>query len=473
MLNSTKITKLKNFIVCEKLIYICVTQHIYLFLLYIAMDQSNDYIDDLIKNGGKVYIVGGAIRNYLYNCFHNKTILTKDYDFIICNLEEEQIISILKNYGTIKEVGQSFGIILFTPINTTESIEFALPRTEISTGSGYKDFEIIPDPFLPLEEDFSRRDSTINAIGFQIFSLYDITKLDSKKNKDFELSMFIDPYDGITDIKNKIWKAVGDPYKRFLEDPTRIMRAFRQSGELELEIEENTYSAIQHHYLLMKSLIPQSYVRLFNELIRLTYSKNCGKIILNMYDLSILNFLGIFNKLEHNQLNILNETYGILKFAIILKPESIDNIKKWIIDRQILATNNFSKNDFHILISINNYAEKIIEILNENIDAKYELLKIREQIYKIGKQNSDDILNNVLKYINITHDIDMAILNELKMYPLSTDQLAVNGNDIMNICNIKGEKIGKLKSEMLDNIYLNKLENCKNDLCSYLEQCSL
>ena len=149
------------------------------------MNSSQDYISKLCDVGGEVYVVGGANRNYLTNCIHNKNIPIKDFDFLVRNLEATVIIEVLKKIGSVKEVGRAFGIILFTieTVNgTKDSIEFALPRTEVSTGSGYRDFIITPDPYLELKDDFSRRDATINAIGFRVYSIDDLLLFDHTHN---------------------------------------------------------------------------------------------------------------------------------------------------------------------------------------------------------------------------------------------------------------------------------------------------
>jgi tRNA nucleotidyltransferase (CCA-adding enzyme) len=123
---------------------------------------------------------------------------------LVCGLQQEEIIGALLEFGKIKEVGHAFCIILFTPNDTKENIEFTLPRTEISTGPGYRDFIITPDLYLNLEDDFSRRDATINAIGFQIYSINNIALLDHNKNTELDFTRFVYPFDCISDIRNKI-----------------------------------------------------------------------------------------------------------------------------------------------------------------------------------------------------------------------------------------------------------------------------
>lgn len=439
--------------------------------------QQSDYVSKLCDIGGKVYIVGGANRNYLFNCIHKTDKLSKDFDYLICGLQQEEIINVLTEFGKVKEVGQAFGIILFTPNDTKENIEFALPRTEISTGPGYRDFIITPDPFLPIEDDFSRRDSPINAIGFQIYSIADIDLLDHNKNPEPEFSRFIDPFGGISDISNKIWRSIGDPYKRFLEDPTRIMRAFRQSGELDLEIEANTLKGIGEHYDVMKALIPDSYVRLYNELLKLVKVKTSGKFLMIMSELGILKFLGIDNKINTDLIETLNKSNFIIKLALMIQPDHMDiPIKKWIHDRQILATTNFKQSDLHILIAIQTFTTEIKDMIETECCVEmliFRLLKIREQIYKYAKFDSTDVIEQVLQYVKITHGIGINIkfmLADFDKYIMSTDQLVLSGDIIQERWGLKGKQIGQIKGMILDEIFNGKLLNEKEQLISYVNK---
>ena len=78
-----------------------------------------------------------------------------------------------------------------------------------------------------LEEDLSRRDFTMNAIGFDA--------LDGR---------LTDPFDGRGDLGRRVIRAVGDPVARFREDGLRPIRAVRQAAQLEFEIEAPTREAI-------------------------------------------------------------------------------------------------------------------------------------------------------------------------------------------------------------------------------------
>ena len=139
----------------------------------------------------KTYLVGGAVRDELLNYpFHEK-------DWVVVGATVDDMLS-----AGYQQVGKDFPVFLHP--KTKE--EHALARTERKTAAGYKGFEVHASPEVTLEEDLIRRDLTINAIA-----------------KD-ENGEFIDPYNGINDINNKILRHVSDA---FAEDPVRILRIAR------------------------------------------------------------------------------------------------------------------------------------------------------------------------------------------------------------------------------------------------------
>ncbi len=153
---------------------------------------------DIETAGGKIYSVGGAVRDTMLNKE------SKDLDLLITGLPLEDIETILSKYGRVDNVGKSFGVIKFNNPETGE-LDIAIPRTEKANGEGgYKGFEVTSDHTLPIEADLSRRDYTLNAIA-----------------KDSN-GQIIDPYNGTEDIKNKIIRMVNP--QAFAEDPLRLLR---------------------------------------------------------------------------------------------------------------------------------------------------------------------------------------------------------------------------------------------------------
>lgn len=182
-------------------------------------EPQMQFLKDLSQQG-KVFLVGGAIRDWMLSRE------TKDFDFLVTNLKPEQVDSILQQFGKNKAVeSRSFGVFKFQPHGSRALYDIALPRKDRWTGLGYKD--IAPQFGVPLEEDLSRRDFTMNAMALG---------LDGK---------LIDPFSGQRDLEKKIIRAVGEAKKRFEEDPSRILRGVRFACELGFEIEEETFTAMQ------------------------------------------------------------------------------------------------------------------------------------------------------------------------------------------------------------------------------------
>lgn len=166
----------------------------------------------------RVYLVGGCVRDALIG----REI--KDIDIVIGGVPLKKIETLLRSYGAVNAVGRTFGVLKFTPRTAMKNtstvsnvIDIALPRTEHSvhhTGH-YRDFAVKSDWRLPIQDDLSRRDFTINAIAFDCIE---------KK--------FIDPFGGIGDIRKEVMRCVGLPADRFAEDYSRMLRALRFSCQL-------------------------------------------------------------------------------------------------------------------------------------------------------------------------------------------------------------------------------------------------
>lgn len=139
----------------------------------------------------QVYLVGGAVRDKLLN-----RIVT-ERDWVVVGATAKQLTQ--RGYT---QVGKDFPVFLHP--KTQE--EYALARTERKTGSGYTGFSCHAAPNVTLEEDLLRRDLTINAMA---------------ESADGQL---IDPYNGLTDLKNRVLRHVSPAFR---EDPLRIFRVAR------------------------------------------------------------------------------------------------------------------------------------------------------------------------------------------------------------------------------------------------------
>lgn len=139
----------------------------------------------------KIYTVGGAVRDALLG------LPVKDHDHVVVGATPDQMLR--KGF---RPVGKDFPVFL----HPTTQEEYALARTERKTAPGYRGFVFHAAPDVSLEDDLVRRDLTINAIAQD------------------EHGVLTDPFGGVDDIKNKVFRHVSDA---FGEDPVRILRLAR------------------------------------------------------------------------------------------------------------------------------------------------------------------------------------------------------------------------------------------------------
>jgi tRNA nucleotidyltransferase (CCA-adding enzyme) len=165
-----------------------------------------------VKNTLKqVYLVGGAVRDLLLN------VKSKDNDYVVIGETPEA----MEARGFIP-IGSDFPVYLHP--KTKE--EYALGRTERKSGKGYTGFVVDASPSVTLEDDLARRDLTINAMA-----------LDENDN-------IIDPFNGQTDLKNKVLRHTT---AAFVEDPVRVLRIARFLARYgsQWSIHPSTYTLMQ------------------------------------------------------------------------------------------------------------------------------------------------------------------------------------------------------------------------------------
>jgi len=82
---------------------------------------------------------------------------------------------------------------------------------------------------------------------------------------------FIDPFDGINDLKNKIIRTPLDPDRTFSDDPLRMMRAIRFASQLNFTIEEKTFKSISVNADRIKIVSKERIITEINKIIMCTH----------------------------------------------------------------------------------------------------------------------------------------------------------------------------------------------------------
>ncbi len=194
--------------------------------------------------GAELYEVGGTIRDQLLG------IESKDRDFLVTHLPMDKLRALLATHGQVNMVGKFFGVVKFTPHDEpTQTHDLALPRKEISTGVGHRDFTVEFDHTLPVEIDLARRDFTINAMARHVVT-----------------GALIDPFGGARDLQTRTLRQVFP--QAFAEDPLRLLRAIQFAARFDLTIEPDTAAALHEHAALITTISAERIIEEIGKLFR-------------------------------------------------------------------------------------------------------------------------------------------------------------------------------------------------------------
>lgn len=244
------------------------------------------------KNGFKLYVVGGAVRDALLG--KNP----KDYDLATDAVPDKVEEMMAKAGLRTLPTGKAFGVInVFTDQGEYEIATF---REDLSGGRR-------PDAvsFTNIEGDVKRRDLTINAL------FYDI---DTKE--------IVDLVGGVNDLKNGVVRTVGSPEDRFGEDRLRILRAIRFAGRFGSQLDPATDAALKKD----ASLKGISGERIRDEFLKGIASAKSVKNFLKMIDGYGL-FDWVFNGLAVDK-DFIENNDPIIVLANILKRNNIESLRK-------------------------------------------------------------------------------------------------------------------------------------------------
>jgi tRNA nucleotidyltransferase (CCA-adding enzyme) len=159
--------------------------------------------------GGRPIIVGGSVRDALIQKTTGTRTPPKDIDIEVYGVPGyEPLLAQLSKLGSVDLAGASFGVLIARVDG--EDFDVALPRTDRQTGVGHTGFETTPDSELDEVAASSRRDFTINAMGW-----------------DPTTGELVDAWGGTADLADGVLRH---PTEAFTEDALRVLRAVRFSS---------------------------------------------------------------------------------------------------------------------------------------------------------------------------------------------------------------------------------------------------
>lgn len=177
-------------------------------MLFQVPFELESIVRDLDAAGFRAILVGGAVRDALLGRE------PKDFDVEVYGLSYDRLVGFLAGYGRVDLVGKSFGVVKLA------AWDFSIPRRESKTGPHHRDFHTTFDESITPREAASRRDFTINAIGF-----------DPVRNE------VLDFFGGQEDLKNRILRATSGAFR---EDPLRVLRGMQFACRFDLTVDPAT-----------------------------------------------------------------------------------------------------------------------------------------------------------------------------------------------------------------------------------------
>lgn len=201
-------------------------------------------VEGLQKAGFEAFVVGGAVRDLLLG------IRPKDFD-VATNAEPEEV---QRAFRRARIIGRRFRLVhvMFGPETIEVSTFRALQADDVDVDEHGR--VLRDNVFGEQHEDATRRDFTVNALYYDPVS-----------------DKVLDYHHGVSDLKAKLLRTIGDPAHRYREDPVRMLRAVRLAAKLGFSIDAASSAPIQELADLIRN-VPSA--RLFDEMMKLFNSGN-------------------------------------------------------------------------------------------------------------------------------------------------------------------------------------------------------
>jgi tRNA nucleotidyltransferase (CCA-adding enzyme) len=190
------------------------------------------------------YVIGGFVRDHILNRGTHKDIdvvaIGSGIDLakqVSKNLPNQPKVQIFKTYGTAMLRHEDIEIEFVGARKESYSEDSRNPVVENGT----------------LEDDQNRRDFTINALA-----------LDLHEDRFGDL---LDPFNGISDLENKIIRTPLNPDITYSDDPLRMLRAIRFATQLNFHIEKASLDAITRNHERIKIITNERIVTEINKIL--------------------------------------------------------------------------------------------------------------------------------------------------------------------------------------------------------------
>ena len=254
------------------------------------------------------YVIGGFVRDLIL-----KRDFKKDIDIVVVGsgielakkvasmLPNRPKVQVFKTYGTAMLHFE--GIEIEFVGARKESYHFESRNPVVENGT--------------LQDDQNRRDFTINAMAISLNS-------DTYGN-------FLDPFDGITDLENKIIRTPLDPDVTFSDDPLRMLRGIRFAAQLGFQIESNSFASMTQNAHRITIISGERIVDEINKIL-LTPKPSVGFILLyktGLLDILLPELTALNNVEEIEGQTHKNNFYHTLEVLDNICPNTNDLWLRW------------------------------------------------------------------------------------------------------------------------------------------------
>lgn len=381
-------------------------------------DGAEKILNKLRESGYDAYIVGGCVRDALLGRS------AYDYDVTTSALPEE----VKGIFEKTVDTGIAHGTV--TVISNGESYEVTTFRVD----GEYRDSRhpVSVSYTKRVENDLARRDFTVNALCY---------------NHEEGL---IDVFGGLSDLENKLIRAVGDPYLRFGEDALRVFRGIRFSATLGFDIETVTRRAIFDCKEKLKNV---SVERIYVEWLKLLAGKLAYDVISEYKDVIAqcipeLEYLNMPDRAKFNALPTPERQIALLASCCGAKEADAAM-------RRLRADNKTREYCVTVIKNLNLYDgmsddELKLYLLNIPDECALSAARVASALGKCG--------TGIEKRIE-----DLIAADN----PRRISQLAIGGMEIMSE-GFVGEEVGRVLNKLLRAAALGKVKNTKIALSDYV-----
>lgn len=441
--------------------------------------------------GVECYVVGGYVRDiFLERPSNDIDVVVVGSGIAVAEELKRMVgkkahLSVFRNFGTAQ--------VKFHQQGVEYEVEFVGARKESYSHDSRK--PIVEDGTL--EDDQNRRDFTINAMAVCL-----------NKKRFGEL---VDPFNGLADLEDGIIATPLEPGDTFSDDPLRMMRCIRFATQLNFQIEDVTFEALERMADRIKIVSGERIKDELNKIILaphpsvgFEYLQRCGLLNIILPELAALDIVETKNGRAHKNnfyhtLEVLENVVSSqdnnlwLRWAAILHDVGKTKSKRWdpavgwtFHNHNIIGAKMVPVIFRRLMLPMDakmKYVQKLVDLHMRPIaiaDDEVTDSAVRRLMNDAG-EDIDDLMTLCEADITSKNEVrkKMFLENFRMVREKLTDlkekdyvrllQPVIDGNEIMELFHLKpSREVGVLKQYLKDAVLDNKVENEREPLMALL-----